>query len=87
MTACCQAYEEKEYRNNIPAGYYLEASNRLQSLSLSSVVGMNYALSSDFCVEDKGCRGQGISAKILCQSYTKYHGSKLPIFITPGAYK
>ena len=65
----------------------LKPAIRLQSLSLSADVGMNYALSSDFCVEDKGCRGQGISAKIPCQSYTKYHGSKLPIFITPGAYK
>ena len=87
MTAYCQTYEEKEYRNNIPAGYYLEAGNCSQSLSLAANVGMNYALSSDFCVEDKGCRGQGISAKIPCQIYTKYHGSKLPIFITRGAYK
>ena len=65
----------------------LKPAIRSQSLSLSADVGLNYALSSDFCVEDKGYRGQGVSAKILCQSYTKYHGSKLPIFITRGAYK
>ena len=65
----------------------LKPAIRSQSLSLSSDVGLNYPLSSDFCVEDKGYRGHGISPKIPCQIYTKYHGSKLPIFITRGAYK
>lgn len=41
----------------------LKPAIRSQSLSLSANVGMNYALSSDFCVEDKGYRGQGITAK------------------------
>lgn len=49
----------------------LKPAIRSQSLSLAADVGMNYAPSSDFCVEDKGYRGQGISAKIPCQSYTK----------------
>jgi len=65
----------------------LKPAIRSQSLSLAADVGMNYPLSSDFCVEDKGYRGQGISAKIPYQIYTKYHGSKLPIFIKRGAYK